>query len=100
MAINSIGMTGVARPADAGRAATSATTPDDIGFAEALNKLINNVEETAGSANKAVTGMVNGTTEVHEAMIALHEAEEAVEITVAVRNKFVQAYQDIMRMAL
>ncbi len=44
--------------------------------------------------------MLNNTVDVHEAMIALHEAEEAIEITVAIRNKFVQAYQEIMRMGM
>ena len=42
--------------------------------------------------------MLNKTVDVHEAMIALHEAEESIEITVTIRNKFVQAYQEIMRM--
>ena len=37
---------------------------------------------------------------MHEAMIALHEAEEPLEIKLAIRNKFVQAYQEIMRMGI
>lgn len=70
----------------------------DTGFADMLEKLVGNVQSTNAEANTAVTKMLNGTGEVHEAMIALHEAEESLEITVAIRNKFVQAYQEIMRM--
>lgn len=58
------------------------------------------VEEKGQQANVAVTNMLNKTGEVHDAMIALHEAEEALELTIAFRNKFVQAYQEIMRLGI
>jgi flagellar hook-basal body complex protein FliE len=35
---------------------------------------------------------------VHDAMIALQKSELALQLTVQIRNKFVQAYQEIMRM--
>ena len=73
---------------------------DSVSFADSLGKALESVEEKNQDANVAVTGMLNGTVDVHEAMIALHEAEEALEITVAIRNKFVQAYQEIMRMGM
>lgn len=67
-------------------------------FAESLAGLVDNVEQTQAEANQAITGMVDKTTDVHEAMIALQRAEMALQLTVQVRNKLVQAYQDIMRM--
>lgn len=73
---------------------------EPAGFADSLSKALERVEETNQEANVAVTGMLNKTVDVHDAMLALHEAEESLEITVAVRNKFVQAYQDIMRMSI
>jgi flagellar hook-basal body complex protein FliE len=69
-------------------------------FAATLGNALESVNNKNQEANVAVSNMLNGTGEVHDAMIALHEAEEAIEITVAIRNKFVQAYQDIMRMPL
>jgi flagellar hook-basal body complex protein FliE len=45
-----------------------------------------------------VTGMLDKTNDVHDAMIALQRAEMALELTVQVRNKLVAAYQDVMRM--
>ena len=82
------------------RPGQSIGAPEGPGFADVLGKIVSNVEETAVNANTAVMNMLNQTGDVHTAMIALHEAEEAVQLTVAIRNKFVQAYQDIMRMAL
>ena len=71
-----------------------------VSFAESLGKALETVEEKNQEANVAVTGMLDGSVEVHDAMIALHEAEESLEITVAIRNKFVKAYQEIMGMAI
>ena len=44
--------------------------------------------------------MLNKTGEVHDAIIALHQAEVSLQLTVQIRNKLVQAYQDIMRMPI
>jgi flagellar hook-basal body complex protein FliE len=44
--------------------------------------------------------MVDKSGDVHEAMIALQKAEMTLQLTVQVRNKFVQAYQEIMRMPI
>jgi len=78
-----------------------ATEPKEgVSFGESLNSALEAVEQKNQEANTAVMGMLNGSVDVHEAMIALHEAEESIEITVAIRNKMVQAYQDIMRMPL
>ena len=68
------------------------------GFGEKLQSLVENVEEKTGEANTAVTNMVNKSGDVHEAMIALHRAEMSLQLTVQIRNKLVQAYNDIMRM--
>ena len=56
------------------------------------------VNNTAAQANAAVGRMIDGTGDVHEAMIALQRAETTFQLTVQVRNRLVQAYQDIMRM--
>jgi flagellar hook-basal body complex protein FliE len=68
------------------------------GFGEKLQALVEGVEEKTGEANTAVGNMMNKTGDVHEAMIALHKAEMSLQLTVQIRNKLVQAYNDIMRM--
>ena len=42
--------------------------------------------------------MLDGTGDVHEAVIALQRADVMLQLTVQIRNKLVQAYQDVMRM--
>ena len=56
------------------------------------------MDGTASDANAAVGKMLDGTGDVHEAVIALQKADTALQLTVQIRNKIVQAYQDIMRM--
>ena len=58
------------------------------------------VDGTTGAANSAVTNMLGGSGDVHEAMIALQRAEMTMQLTVQVRNKLVAAYQDVMRMPI
>ena len=68
------------------------------GFGESLSRLVNAVDSTSESANTAIDQMLDGSGDVHTAMIALQRSELALQRTVQVRNKLVQAYQDIMKM--
>ena len=79
-------------------AASNASSSAPGGFGDALAKLVNSVETSDSTANTAVQGMLDGTGDVHDAMIALQRAELTLQLTVQMRNKLVQAYQDIMRM--
>ena len=68
------------------------------GFSDALGRVVDAVERTEADANTAVTGMLSGTTDVHDAMIALQRADLTLQFSVQIRNKLVQAYNEIMRM--
>jgi flagellar hook-basal body complex protein FliE len=67
-------------------------------FADSLGRLVDAVKTSSGAANDAVGGMLNGSADVHDAMIALQRADLTLQLTVQVRNKLVDAYQEIMRM--
>jgi len=82
------------------RPQSSAPADAKGGFGETLSGLIESVDNAAGNANTAIARMVNGSGDVHEAMIALNQAQTTFELTVQVRNKLVQAYQDVMRMPI
>ena len=56
------------------------------------------VETSGAQANEAVVSMTDGTGDVHDAMIALQRADLTLQLTVQIRNKLVNAYQEIMRM--
>jgi flagellar hook-basal body complex protein FliE len=80
------------------------TTPDTGGvsktFGESLMSLVESVERTGADANSAVSNMLDKSGDVHDAMIALQRAEMSLQLTVQIRNKLVNAYQDIMRMPI
>ena len=83
--------TSSALPAATGSGAAS-------GFGTALNNLLTSVDSTNNTANQAVANMLDGHGDVHDAMIALQNADMTLQLTVQIRNKIVQAYQDVMRM--
>jgi flagellar hook-basal body complex protein FliE len=74
------------------------TGSEPAGFGQSLARLVESVNESNATANSAVADMVKGTGDVHDAMIALQRADLTLQFTVQVRNKLVQAYQEIMRM--
>jgi flagellar hook-basal body complex protein FliE len=69
------------------------------GFGNILTDSIAALEKSQGESNdlaiKAATGDL---TDVHDYMIASSKASLMTEMTVAVRNKAVEAFNDIMRM--
>jgi flagellar hook-basal body complex protein FliE len=69
-------------------------------FASTLGNLLAGVERSTTDANAAVSGMLTKSVDVHDAMIALQRSELSLQLVVQVRNKLVQAYQDIMRMPI
>ena len=76
----------------------AAATSGGAGFSDALGRVVDAVESTESQANSAVSGMLSGTTDVHDAMIALQRADLTMQFSVQIRNKLVQAYNEIMRM--
>jgi flagellar hook-basal body complex protein FliE len=96
MAINAIAgglATAIKSPAaGAGQAAD--------GFAASLGRLVATSENASAQANDAVGQMLDGTGDVHDAMIALQRADMTLQLTVQIRNKLVTAYQEIMRMPI
>jgi flagellar hook-basal body complex protein FliE len=93
--ISSIGMP----PAVTGVNAPAKT--DGAGFGDMLAKGVENLQglqdKADGLAVEAATGDL---TDVHDYMIASTQAALATEMTVAVRNKAVEAFNEIMRMQI
>ena len=64
-------------------------------FANALQQ----IEQTTTDADTAAQGVATGNiNDLHQFTIAAAKANLAVQLTAAVRNHAVEAYQDIMRM--
>jgi len=68
-------------------------------FASALSKGLDNLQGLQNNSdNLAVKAATGSLTDVHDYMIASTQASLATQLTVAVRNKAVEAFNDIMRM--
>lgn len=84
--------------------AAGSRTPYDAGasgspFGEVLRNAFAGVDGLEQQASTAVQGLLQGTgADVHEAMIATQKADMAFELALAVRNKAVAAYQQMMGM--
>jgi len=87
-------------PPDVTTTASSSTVSAGADFSKSLHRVLEAVDASAGDANVAVRKMLDGTGDIHEAMIAIQRADATFQLTVQVRNKLLQAYQDIMRMPI
>ena len=89
-------LTGVASPAVALEPAAQAGAAP---FADLLTDAVGQVNQLESQARSAVSGLMTGSgVDVHQAMIATEKASMAFELSLAVRNKAVQAYQQVMSM--
>jgi flagellar hook-basal body complex protein FliE len=85
------GPTGTA-PSEAG---SSSTAP----FGDLLKNAVSGIDTLEQQASTAVEGLLRGTgVDVHDAMIATQKADMSFELALAVRNKAVAAYQQVMGM--
>ncbi|WP_034681367.1 flagellar hook-basal body complex protein FliE [Caldalkalibacillus mannanilyticus] len=62
---------------------------------DALNKVEAAQKESEIKTNQLITGEI---TDIHQVMIAAQKASLSLQLTVQVRNKVVESYQEIMRM--
>lgn len=68
-------------------------------FSQIFNNAINSLSQKENAANRAITGLAAGEDiELHQVMLAMEEADISFQLALKVRNKLVEAYQDIMRM--
>jgi flagellar hook-basal body complex protein FliE len=89
--------------------ATTAATPGPLSsgsvqpgaapFGDLLKDALAGVDKLQDQTSTAVEGLLRGTgVDVHDAMIATQKAEMGFELALAVRNKAVAAYQQVMNM--
>jgi flagellar hook-basal body complex protein FliE len=77
----------------------SGAVPASAPFGDALRNAVSGIDGLEQQAATAVNGLLQGTgVDVHEAMIATQKADTAFELALAVRNKAVAAYQQVMGM--
>jgi flagellar hook-basal body complex protein FliE len=67
----------------------------DTIFTDALKKVDIAQKESQAMTSKLITGEVQ---DIHQVMIASQKASLSLQLTVQVRNKMIESYQEIMRM--
>jgi flagellar hook-basal body complex protein FliE len=80
-------------------ASPAAVSTEAAPFGDLLKSAVTGVDALQQQASTAVTGMLEGSgVDIHDAMIATQKADMAFDLTLAVRNKAVAAYQQMMGM--
>jgi flagellar hook-basal body complex protein FliE len=78
---------------------TASVSGEGTDFVRTLEETMQKVEGLQTEAEKQVEGMVNGQgVDVHSAMIAVEKADLSFQLMMQVRNKIVDAYQQISQM--
>lgn len=66
-------------------------------FGQLLKDALYGVNDQIQQAEQAAAMLVKGEIEYHDAMIITEKANLALQLTLAIRNKIQEAYQEIMR---
>ena len=75
------------------------TRKSDETFGSVLKTFVEDVNDLQNQASEKIEKLATGEiTDVHEVMIAVEEASTAMEFMLEIRNKIVEAYQEVMRM--
>lgn len=77
------------------------TDKSGASFKDTLNNFLSDVNEMQQKADQSIQKMVSGEiTDVHQVMSSVEEAGVAFNMMMEIRNKVMDAYQEIMRIRL
>jgi flagellar hook-basal body complex protein FliE len=80
--------------------ATAGSAAGGTDFASLLNNSLNAAIGTGEQAEAQATGAIQGSGDLTQVVTAVSRAELALQTTVAVRDRVLQAYQDIIKMSI
>ena len=90
-------------PAIPGTLPTRPSTPSnaetEAGFGDTLKDAISQVNELSNKSDQSIAQLVQGERQdVHNVMIAVEKADIAFQLMMQVRNKIVNAYQEVSKL--
>lgn len=96
---SSMGVSGISRPLPPeNRGGVKAATTTE-GFTQVIGDMVGKVNDLQNQADKAIQKLATGESKgLHEVMIAMEKSSISFQFLSQVRNKAVEAYQEIMRM--
>ncbi len=67
-------------------------------FGKVIKGAIDRVESMDKEADKSIMDLLKGKADIHETMIAMQKAEISMRLFLAIRNKAIEAYKEIIHM--
>ncbi len=99
-----VGLNGtIRRQMAAEEAAAARPAPIDVtgGFGASLGRSVELLDQMQLTSDKAIEQLAAGEhIDIHDVMIATQETDIAFRLALAMRDKLVEAYQEVMRMAV
>jgi flagellar hook-basal body complex protein FliE len=89
---------GLAQPASAGAASPIGGAAAPKSFADTLTDLLGNAADAGRKSDQQAAMAAAGKGDLVDVVTAVAETETALETLVAVRDRVIQAYEEIMRM--
>jgi flagellar hook-basal body complex protein FliE len=68
-------------------------------FGDKLESAMADLEQTTTQADAAGEGLVTGEVDIHEAMVSIEKADLVLRVAGTVRNKVIEAYQQLVQAA-
>jgi len=81
-------------------AASGSASPNDGGFAATMQQAMEDAVQTGHTAEDQATQALKGGGNLTDVVVALSHAEMTLQTATAIRDRVVQAYQDIMKMPI
>ena len=83
------------------KAVTPAQQNPTVGFGKLMEDMVGKVGELQNNADRSIQSLATGQGKgLHEVMLAVEKASISFQMLTQVRNKAVEAYQEIMRMPI
>lgn len=74
------------------------TKLNDNSFSDIFKSALNKINDSQVAASNSIASFIKGDeSEIHNVMISMEEAKLTMQLAIEVRNKLVEAYQEISR---
>jgi flagellar hook-basal body complex protein FliE len=94
-------MADIAKAAGGSTASAGAGVSDPGSFASKITESVNEISESTRGLDTLPLKLANGEiTDIHEVAAQLKQAQLSLKFALEVRNKFIDAYQEVMRMSV
>ncbi len=81
------------------RRANATNAPTDKSFADTWKDAVQNVNQLQKDSDVKMQELATGKTQnIHDVMLTTEKADIALKLMVQVRNKIIEAYQEVMKM--